>query len=60
MKTMITNSRIKDKCKTMPGVIRNFDFFLYFDTAYMIKYPLHVTSTQGIAQNALYITWRSK
>ena len=56
MKTMIANSRIKDKCKTMPGVIRNFDFFLYFDTAYMIKYPLHVTSTQGIAQNALYIT----
>ena len=57
---MIANSRIKDKCKTMPEVIRNFDFFLYFDTAYMRKYPLQVTSAQGIAQNTLYITWRSK
>ena len=51
---MIANSRIKDKCKTMPEVIRNFDFFLYF--AYMRKYPLQVTSAQGIAQNTLYIT----
>ena len=56
MKIMIANSRVKDKCKTMPEVIRNFDFFLYFDTAYMRKYPLQVTSAQGIAQNTLYIT----
>ena len=56
MKIMIANSRVKDKCKTMLGVIRNFDFLLYFVTAYMRKYRLHVTSAQGIAQNTLYIT----
>ena len=62
MKIVTTNSKIKRKCKTMLAVIRNLilDFILYFFTAYMRKYPAHVTSVQGRAQNTLYITWRSK
>ena len=48
--------------QTMLGVIRNLilDFFLFFVTACMRKYPTHVTSVQGTVQNTLYITWRSK
>ena len=38
----------------MFGMIRNLilDFILYFVTAYIKEYPIHVTSAQGIAQNA--------
>ena len=32
------------------------DFILYFVTASMRKYPIHVTSAQGTTQNTLYIT----
>ena len=56
MKIMIVNSKIKHKCKAMLGVIRNlvFDLILYFViTAYIRKYPIHVTSAQGTTQNAL-------
>ena len=35
-------------------------FYSLLFTAYMRKYPAHVTSVQGRAQNTLYITWRSK
>ena len=54
---MIVNSKIKYKSNTMLRVIRNLvlDFILYFVTAYMRKYPVHVTSGQGTAQNTLYI-----
>ena len=47
MKIMIVNSKIKHKCKAMLGVIRNLvlDLILYFViTAYIRKYPIHVTS----------------
>ena len=47
MKIMIVNSKIKHKCKTMLGVIRNLvlDLILYFVvTAYIRKYTIHVTS----------------
>ena len=55
---MIVNSKIKHKSQKILGVIRNLvlDFILYFVTAYMRKYPIHVTSGQGTAQNTLYIT----
>ena len=55
---MIVNVKIKQKCKAMLGVIRNLilDFILYFVTAYMKKYSIHVTPEQGAAQNVLYIT----
>ena len=58
MKIMIVNSKIKHKSKTILGVIRNLvlDFILYFVTAYMRKYPIHVTSRQSTTQNTLYIT----
>ena len=58
MTIMTVNSKIKYKCKTMSGVIRNLilDFILYFVTAYIRNYPIHVTSARGTAQNALYIT----
>ena len=61
-KFMIVISKIKHKCKTILGVMRNLvlDFILYFVTAYMRKYPIHVTSRQRATQNTLYITWRSK
>ena len=38
MKIMIVNSKIKQKFKTILGVIRNLalDFILYFVTAYII------------------------
>ena len=57
MKIMIANSKIKHKSKTILGVIRNlvFDFILYFVTAFMRKYPTHVTSAQGTTQNKQYI-----
>ena len=45
MKIMIVNSKIKQKSKTILGVIRNLvlDFILYFVTEYILKYPIHVT-----------------
>ena len=53
---MIVNSKIKQKSKTMLGVIRNLvlDFILYFVPA-CEKVPIHVTSGQGTTQNILYI-----
>ena len=56
MKIMTVNSKIKYKCKTMLGVIRNF--IIYFVTAYMRKYTCNIST--GTAQNTLYIAWRSK
>ena len=55
MKIITVHSKITHKCKTMLGVIRNLvlDLILYFVTAYMRKYPIHVTSAQGTAQNTL-------
>ena len=55
---MIVNFKMKHKSKTILGVIKNLvlDFILYFVTAYMRKYPVHVTSAQGTTQNTLYIT----
>ena len=56
---MIVNSKIKQKSKTILGVIRNLllDFILYFVTAsaYMRKYPIHVTSAKGTKQDMLCI-----
>ena len=45
MKIMIVDSKVKQKPKTILGRIRNLvlDFILYFVTAYMRKYPIHVT-----------------
>ena len=59
---MIVNSKIKHKSKTILGVTRYLilDFILFFDTAYMRKYPIHATSAQGTTQNTQHITWRSK
>ena len=53
---MIANSKIKQKSKTMLGVIKNLvlDFILYFVPA-CEKVPIHVTSPQGTTQNILYI-----
>ena len=53
MKIVIVNSKLKQKPKTILGMIRNLilDFILYFVTAYIKEYPIHVTSAQGIAQN---------
>ena len=50
---MIANYKIKHKCKTILGVIRNLvpDFILYFATAYMRNYPIYATSAQGTTQN---------
>ena len=44
MKIITVNSKITHKCKTMLGVIRNLvlDFIIYFVTAYMRKYPIHL------------------
>ena len=58
MKIMIVNFKIKHKSKKILRVIRNLihDFILYFVTACMRKYPIHVTSPQGTTQNAPYIT----
>ena len=58
MNIMIVNSKIKHKFKTILGVITNLvlDFILFFVTAYIRKYPIHVTLAQGTTQNALYIT----
>ena len=55
---MIVNSKIKYKSNTMLGMIRNLvlEFILYIITAYMRKYPVHVTSAEGQTQNTLYIT----
>ena len=49
MKIMIVNSKMKHKSKTNLGVIRNLflDLILYFVSASMRKYPVHVTSAQG-------------
>ena len=59
MKVMIVNSKIKHKLETILGVSRNLVLYLilYFVTAYMRKYPIHVSSAQGTTQNTLYITW---
>ena len=59
---MIVNSKIKQKSKTILVRIRNLvlDFTLYFVTAYMRKYPIHVTWAQGKTPNTLCITWGSK
>ena len=45
---MIVNSKIKHKCKTMLGVIRNvvLDFTLYFLIAYM-KVPYTCNNSTG-------------
>ena len=58
---MIVNSKIKHKCKAMLGVIRNLvlDFTIYFVTAYMRKYAIHVTAAQGATESTLCITRRS-
>ena len=55
---MIFNSKMKHNSKTILVVIRNLflDFILYFVTASMRKYPIHVTPALGTAQNTLYIT----
>ena len=59
---MIVNSKIKHKSKAVLGVIRNLvlNIIIYFVTAYMRNYPIHVTSAQGTIQNALLITRGSK
>ena len=57
MGIMAVNSKIKHKCQKILRVVRNlvFDFILYFVTASMRKYSIHVTSAQGTTQNILYI-----
>ena len=59
---MIVNSKIKHKSKAVLGVIRNLvlNIIIYFVTAYMRNYPIHVTSAQGTIQNTLLITRGSK
>ena len=58
---MTVNSKIKQKCKTMLRMNRNLilDFIIYFVTAYMRKYPTHVTSAQGTLQNGAMEQWPS-
>ena len=62
MKIINVNSKIKHKSKNFLEVIRNLvlDFIIHLVTAYMRKYPIHVTSAQGSTQNTLYITSGSK
>ena len=56
MKITTVNSKTKQKYKTMLRVFKNLvlDFIFYFFTAYMRKYPAHITLEQGTAQNTLY------
>ena len=58
MKIMTVNCNVKHKSKIMLIVIRNlvFDFIFYFVTAFIKKYPIHLTSAEGTTQNTLYIT----
>ena len=65
MKIMIVNSKIKQKSKTILGVIRNLvlDVILYFVTAYLIwesTLYIHVTWAQGKTQIILCTTSESK
>ena len=55
MKTMILNSKMKHKSKTMLEVIRNLvlNFILFFVTAYMRKYPIHIISPKCTTHNTL-------
>ena len=55
--SMIVNSKIKQKSKTILGVIKNL--VLHF-IPYFVKYPIHVTWGEGKTQNTLCITWGSK
>ena len=50
MKIMIVNSKIKHKSKTILRVIRNLvlGFILYYVTASMRKYPIHVRAQNTI------------
>ena len=54
---MIVNSKIKQKSKAILRVIRSLllDSILYFVTAYMRKYPIHVTSAKGTKRDILCI-----
>ena len=62
MKIMIGNTKIKQKSKTILGVIRNLvlDFILYFATAYVIWEIPYVTWAQVKTPNTLCIAWGSK
>ena len=44
MKIMIVNSKIKQKSKTILGVIRNIvlDFIIYFATAYILTESIYI------------------
>ena len=55
MTIMTVNSKTKHKFKIMLGVIRSLvlDFIIYFVTAYMRKYPVHVTSAPDTTQNTI-------
>ena len=44
-KIMIVNAKIKQKSKTILGRIKNFDFILYFVTAYILYEKVSYTST---------------
>ena len=71
MKIMIVNSKIKQKSKTILGVIRNLvlDFILYFVTAYIIwestlymyhehrvKHQIHYASLEDVSKKKLWQT----
>ena len=57
MKIKIVNSKVKHKTKNSFGSVKNLalDFIIFFATAHMRKYPIHVMSAQGTKQNKLYI-----
>ena len=59
---MIVNSKLKQKSKTILGVIRNvvLDFILCYCIHYMRRYPTPVTWAQGETPVTLCITWGSK
>ena len=62
MKIITVNSKTKHKSRTMLGVIMKTSSWFYYLLCYCIyeKVPIHVTSAQGTAQNALYISWKRK
>ena len=62
MTIMTVNSKTKHKFKIMLGVIRTLvlDFIIYFVTAYMRKYPVHVTPALDATQNTLYLKKKVK
>ena len=64
MKSMIANSKTKQKSKNNFGSDQKPSFYFHsllsYCIYYMRKYPIHVTWAQAKTPNTLWITWRSE